>query len=102
MTPPLMQVPSLLTAAYLQLAGGLFFFFNVFRIINKLTTGYYITMATWQLARKKQVAQLPWGLGGTKVIVDFFLCWPLPGLFVFLLISSSFLLRLALIPPSSH
>lgn len=97
-----MQVPSLLTAAYLQLAGGLFFFFNVFRIINKLTTGYYITMATWQLARKKQVAQLPWGLGGTKVIVDFFLCWPLPGLFVFLLISSSFLLRLALIPPSSH
>ena len=49
-----------------------FFFFNVFRIINKLITGYYITMATWQLVRKKQVAQLPWGLSGTKVIVDFF------------------------------
>lgn len=29
------------------------FSFNVFRIINKLITGYYITMATWQLAWKK-------------------------------------------------
>lgn len=28
-------------------------------------------MATWQLARKKQVAQPPWGLSGTKAIVDF-------------------------------
>ena len=71
-----------------------FFFFNVFRIINKLITGYYITMATWQLARKKQVAQLPWGLRGTKVIVDFFsasLC--LASLFfspLFLLLSSLF------------
>ena len=55
-----------------SLLVGFFFFFNVFRIINKLITGYYITMATWQLVRKKQVAQLPWGLSGTKVIVDFF------------------------------
>ena len=71
MTSPLMRASSLLIAAYLQLAGGVFFY-NVFRIINKLITGYYITMATWQLVRKKQVAQLPWGLSGTKVIVDFF------------------------------
>lgn len=40
-------------------------------------------MATWQLARKKQVVQLPWGLSDTKVIVDFLsayhsiYAWPL-------------------------